>query len=136
MTHKRLLASAAIIAFVLIIGFMLSVPHTRDIIQPPASPSETASIPPVKLHDIFKKGTHTITGTIRTPNACTAVSAIASITGASSTPSIQVAVSLPKDTGVCLQLPVMKTFSVTVVAPAGLPISAIVNGAEAVTSVL
>ena len=136
MTHKRLLVASAIIALLLVIGFALSVPHTRDVIQTPASPQETASVPSVKLRDTFKKGLHTITGTIETPNACTAVSAVASLTGASSTPSILVAISVPKDAGVCLQVPAVATFSMTIVAPVHLPITATVNGAGATTSAL
>ncbi|MFA6278957.1 MAG: hypothetical protein WCS97_01675 [Candidatus Paceibacterota bacterium] len=137
MSHKRLGIAAAIIALVLIIGFAFSVPHTRDVVHTPLASSETESIPPVKLHDTFKKGVHTITGTIEAPNACTTATASATLTGdASSTQSILVAIDMPKNTDVCLQLPTTANFSVTISAPAQTPITATVNDSIATTSVL
>jgi len=66
MSHKRLWIAAAIIAIALIAGFALSVPHTSDITQEPAK-IESEVIPSVTIRDVFKKGTHTITGTIEVP---------------------------------------------------------------------
>lgn len=137
MTHRRLLIAAAIIAIVLIVGFMLSVPHTRDVIRPSVTQSKTNAPPIVKLHDIFKKGTHTISGTIEAPDACTIVTADASLVGdASSTESVLITISVPKNTEVCLQLPTTETFSTTIIAPAHTPITATVNGSEANVTVL
>lgn len=137
MTHRRLLIAAAIIAIILIVGFMLSVPHTRDVIHPSVTQSKTNAPPAVELHDIFKKGTHTISGTIEAPDACATVTAGASLVGdASSTQGILITISVPKNTEVCLQLPTTKTFSTTIAAPAHTPITATVNGSEANVTVL
>jgi hypothetical protein len=136
MNHKRFWVAASIIALVVIIGFALSVPHTRDIAQS-KKPEDATTMPVVSLHDSFKKGVHTITGSLQMPNACTIVNADATVSGdASSTQKILVDISMPADVGVCLQLPTQANFSVTVSAPAHLPISATVNGILASTTVL
>lgn len=136
MNHTRFWAAAVIIALIVAIGFMLSVPHTRDIVGTPTNTS-AASVPSVTLHDVFKKGLHTITGSLEAPNACTTVTARAEfLNNSSSTESILIKLSLPEDAGVCLQLPTQMNFSTTISAPAHLPISATVNGIEATTTVL
>ena len=134
MSHKRLLVSAVIITVIIITGFVFSVPHTRDIPRVPEQ-SKVVVVPPVTLHDVFKKGTHTITGSVEAPNACASVTAVASLVGdASSTQSILTAISMSDDTGVCLQLPTQIKFSTTIVAPIHLPLTATVNGSAATTT--
>ncbi len=134
MSHMRLWASAGIIALVILIAFAFSVPHTRDVKVEPL-PAKTVSVPVVSLRDSFKKGLHTISGSIETPNACTAVSASASLVGsASTTQSILVAISTQADSGVCLQVPTLVNFKTTVSGPANLPITATVNGLTATTT--
>ncbi|KKW40116.1 hypothetical protein A3I46_03070 [Candidatus Kaiserbacteria bacterium RIFCSPLOWO2_02_FULL_54_13] len=138
MSHIRLWTSAAIIAVVIIVGFVLSVPHTRDVPRPTDIEEQAPSVPGVALHDSFKKGVHTITGSLMAPNACTTVTATAEVAGSApdteSLPAqagILISISMPEDTGVCLQLPTRANFSVTVKADAGLPIRATVNGLAA-----
>ncbi len=137
MIHTRLWVAATIIALVLVAGFALSVPHTRDIASPTTLSAEASRVPSVNLRDVFKKGVHTISGSIKVPNVCTIVTTNAHTIGdASNTERILVEISIPKDTGVCLQLPTSIKFSVTASAPASVPITAIVNGSEASTTVL
>ena len=134
MTHTRLLAAATIIALVVFINFVLSVPRTSDI-EKTSTVQSVPATPLVTLRDIFKKGLHTITGSVEAPNACTGVSAEASVTGeATSTQSILVAVTMSADEGVCLQLPTRVTFQTTIAAAIGLPIIATVDGAMATTT--
>ncbi|MDE2021731.1 MAG: hypothetical protein KGI71_02295 [Patescibacteria group bacterium] len=134
MNHTRLWIAAAIIAIVIVAGFVLSVPHTREVAQTPA-PQPVAAVPSVTLHDVFKKGIHTITGSLEAPDACTIVTATTSLEGdASSTQDILLAVSMPPDTGVCLQLPTRMDFSTTAAAPALTPITVTVNGVVASTT--
>lgn len=136
MNHMRLWAAAGIITLIVVLGFMLSVPHTRDAALP-LTPQAEAAVPSVMLRDSFKKGVHTITGSILMPNACATLAADAIMTGsASSTQAIVVEITTENDTGVCLQIPVAANFSVTIPAPASLPITATVNGSVASTSVL
>ena len=136
MNHKRFWVAVTIIAVIVIVGFALSVPHTRDAAKI-AAQQKAVQVPVVSLHDSFKKGTHTIAGSIDAPDACTITTASAVVSGdASSTQKILVNISMPADVGVCLQVSTAMTFSVTVSAPAHLPISATVNGLEASTTLL
>ena len=138
MTQKRLWISAAIIGLIIVIGFAISIPHTKDETLPPKQMSAATTIPTVTVHDVFKKGTHTITGTVEAPNACTAVAAEASVLGNASTTGnvVQIALVMPTTTGICLQLPTPVKFGVTISAPAQITITATVNGAVASTTSL
>lgn len=134
MSQRRLWVAAAIIALAIIAGFLFSVPHTREVAEAPLV-QNTTIVPSVTLRDTFSKGTHTITGSVEAPNACTAVTASATLEGnASSTESILVALSMPTDTGVCLEMPTRMNFSTTIVASALVPITATVNGSVASTT--
>lgn len=135
MSHTRLRTAALIIAIVVVVGFVLSVPHTRDITGILPQQNSVTSVPMVTLHDAFKKGLHTITGSLSAPNACATLTARASlIGGASGTESILIDLTMPKDEGVCLQVPTNINFLVTISAPVHLPITATVNGSAASTT--
>ncbi|MFA6519398.1 MAG: hypothetical protein WCT41_01070 [Candidatus Paceibacterota bacterium] len=134
MNHKRLWIAAAIIAVAIFIGFVLSVPHTRDVGDSKFSQNAAPSVPSVSLRDSFKKGVHTITGSVEAPNACASASAKASLAGEGSESAILVALTLKDDGGVCLQVPTRVTFSVTISAPVDLAIIATVNGESATTT--
>jgi len=137
MNRMRLWVSAAIIAFIILVAFALSVPHTRDVKVDVELQLETENIPSVVLRDSFKKGVHTISGSIEAPNACTSVNASATLVGdVSSKESILVIISMPSDSGVCLQAPTRTSFQTTISAPANLPISVMVNGSLASTTSL
>jgi len=137
MNHTRLWVSASIIALVVILGFALSVPHTRDVAKTAKTLSMAPTTSPVALRDVFKKGTHTITGSLMAPDACSTASSQASLQGdASSTQSILVEIFLPEISGVCLQLPTKTSFQTILTAPANLPLFVTVNGITATTSTL
>ena len=111
------------------------MPHTRDVASTAESLSEAQSVPTVELRDVFKKGMHTISGSLIAPDACSSASAEAVLQGnASSTEGILVEISLPETSGICLQLPTRVTFQSTLAAPADLPITATVNGIAATTT--
>ena len=136
MNYTRFWIAASIIAVIIVVGFIFSVPHTHDVVQT-ATVQEGSEVPSVTVHDSFKKGVHTITGSFDVPNECTTVSAGAVTSGsASSTEHILVKISMSSNVGVCLQLPSRVTFSTTISAPPNLPLSATINGHEATTSVL
>src|SRR3989344_7409743 len=135
MRHTPLWIVAVIIAFAIIVSFVFSVPHTRDVGEVATQNIATASIPLVTLRDTFKKGLHTITGSITVPDACTTVSAEA-ITASSTDEgdSIHLMLSISEHTGVCLELPTTMLFHASVRASTGLPIIVTVNGVMASTS--
>ena len=137
MSHMRLWAAATIIAFVILIGFMLSAPHTRDMPETTSSNIATTITPSVALRDSFKRGLHTISGSIEAPNPCTSLTAVAQLVGtASSSESILVEISMPEDSGVCLERVSTLSFSTTIIAAESLPITATVNGVVATTTAL
>lgn len=135
MSHTRLLAAAAIIALAVIAGFLFYVPRTGDMLQSEKNEKNVPAVPSVSLRDSFKKGVHTITGSVEAPDACTTASAQASLVGDTpATSRIIVAVSLESGGGVCLELPTPASFSATIEAVAGIPLSATVNGVSATTT--
>lgn len=135
MSQKRLWVAATIIALVVLVGFVLSVPRTGDTPNALTAPVIQAEIPAVVIRDIYKKGVHTISGSLMAPDACSAISATATLEGsASSTQEILVAVALETGGGVCLQLPTRMTFETTVAAPAQLPLVVTVGGERATTT--
>lgn len=129
MNRARLWVAAGIIALVVLVSFAFSAPHTHDVAVT-QSANTAASVPTVALHDAFKKDTHTITGSLDVPNACTTVSAVAATTSE----GIRVMISVQAEAGVCLQLPTRANFSATLAAPAHAPITATVNGVRATTT--
>lgn len=135
MSHTRLFVVATILAGIILAGFAFSVPRTRDSIAPIALAPLPPIVPSVALRDVFKKGSHTITGSIEVPNPCTTVQAEASLVGsASSTQNILLALTIPEDQGVCLQEKSTVKFSTAIIAPARLPIVTTVNGSAATTT--
>ncbi|MFZ2500818.1 MAG: hypothetical protein WAW90_02400 [Minisyncoccia bacterium] len=129
MSHTRLFVAATIIAIIILAGFALSVPHTRDLPESYLSNIATTSESSVSLRDVFKKGTHTITGSIEAPTPCTEISTEALLNNASSSAkSILVKIIMLEDAGVCLKRPTTIRFGATIDAPASLPLSVTVNG--------
>jgi hypothetical protein len=131
MTHTRLWLSATIIACIILAGFALSVPRARDGALPPEVPAVPEAVPAVTVHDVLRKGTHTITGSLEAPNACTTILAEASLVKGE---FIMIRISMPQDSGVCLQEKSVINFTTTLAAPDILPIRSTVNGIAATTT--
>ena len=135
MNQTHLWTVSAIMAGIILVIFLISAPHTRDITSK-SSPATATTTPSVAIQDVYKKGVHTIMGSIKAPNVCTTVSAQATLVGdASSTESILVAITTPEDSGVCLEVPSDVQFSTTITAPLSIPITVTVNGVTATTVV-
>lgn len=136
MTHKRLWIVATLIACLIVASFLVSVLRAQNAEAPVASIiSNITTVPTVTIKDSYRKGIHTINGTIIAPNACVVATADATLTSnASSTPLILLNISLPEDAGVCLQVSTPIVFSTTITAPPGLAIIAKVNGAPVTTT--
>jgi hypothetical protein len=128
MTPRRLRILALIILGTIIIGFVLFVPKGK--VQSPSAQVPAAdALPAVSLSDTFKKGTHTISGSLEVHNACVAVAAEASVINDGATPrGIAVAITRTPSEGICLELPTRITFQKKVVAPKDLPLSATIDG--------
>lgn len=135
MNHMRLLVSSAIIVVAIVIIFIISVPRTSDVEVISMVLPETETAPTVILRDSFKRGIHTISGSVEAPNACALVSASAELIGdAQNGEGILVNISMQTDSEICLQIPTRISFETTIEAPNNLPISATVNGSLALIS--
>lgn len=132
MNQKRLWIAAAIIAVVIVIGFVVSVPHTTRDTMPSVAREKAPPVPVVAIRDVYKKGVHTLSGSFTAPNACATASTTASLAAS----SIMLEVALAGADGVCLELPTTLSFKATLAAPAGLPVVVTVNGREASTTPL
>lgn len=130
MHNMRVWSAAGVIAAVLVVGFLLSVPRLRDSGLKHAALKQVA-IPTVYLHDVYKKGTHTITAKVAAPNSCTIISGVASAADAS---NIVIALDMPIDSGICLEVPATTTLSFAVAASADALLSATINGSTATTT--
>jgi|SRR3989338_10119437 len=128
--HTRLWASALIIGALIIGGFVLSVPRAREVFEGPTAKTVPLSVPSIVIRDSFKKGMHTITGSVQAPNACSTVTAEASV----ESDHILLALTMPEDTGVCLQVATPIPFSVSIAAPADARIQTTLNGTLATTT--
>lgn len=135
MRHTHLWAAAAILASIILASFVFLVPHTHDGVSTTLLPTTVPSVPTVALRDVFKKGIHIITGSLETPNVCTGVTVDATLTGtASSTQNILLAISMPNDSGICLQEKSTTQFSTTITAPQDSSLVVTVNGISATTT--
>ncbi len=129
MNYPRFYLVIGILVAVLAFVFLFSVPRTYDDVDEQIIVVSETEAPKVSLKDVFKKGAHTLTGSIEAPNACASVDAEAMYEkDVSGEERISIAITLTQHDGICLQLPTQLRFSESVSAPADLPISVTVNG--------
>lgn len=127
MSHKRLYIAAAIVAVLVLISFLISVPRAEDGAEV-ARTEETSTVPSeISLSSVYNKGAYTISGAVLAPDACTSATTEARLVGDPAT-GIEVAITLSESDDVCLEIPTMTRFSLSLTAPAELPIAATVNG--------
>lgn len=132
--------AALIIAGAIFVGFVFSIPRTTEVETSQEAPPITqekfsTEIPVVSITDSYRRGVHTIKGSLVLPTPCTTLSAEARAdTNASTTESITILLTAPTDSGVCLRLPERRAFSVSVEAPEGIPILVFVNEVAASTT--
>ncbi|MBI2410051.1 hypothetical protein HYV30_03360 [Candidatus Kaiserbacteria bacterium] len=133
MIQGHLRTATIIIAICILIIFGLSVPRARDVPTHAPLNSFVTEIPSaVSIRDTYKKGVHSITGSLEAPNACSSATVVATSTDA----EINLSIAVESDPGICLQVPTKVTFSTQIDAPPALPISVTVNGSPATTSSL
>lgn len=133
MKFTRLWVVATILGVCIFVGFVLSVPRARDSAEEVQQELGTESPPSVAIRHIFKKGIHTIVGSIDAPNVCTSLSVQATL-AAEESDGILLEVFLAEPSGVCLERRVPMNFSTTIAAPEGTPIAVTVNGSPATTT--
>lgn len=92
---------------------------------------EAASAPAVTYRDSFKAGVHTISGTVVLRNRCERLEASAVADTEVDPPVVRVDLFIPEDTGICLELPTERAFSVSVEASDAAMVQVFVNGIPA-----
>jgi hypothetical protein len=127
--HARI--ALGVFVLVLIVGFVIFIAHTQDGSVPK---EKTATSTPVSILESvsssYSKGTYTIKGKVQVPTPCYQVTAAA--TAASTT--IRVDLSIPTDTGLCLEEPAIDAFSVSVVAAKDASLEVYINGSLATST--
>lgn len=134
MSHRRLAIAAGIVIAIVFGGFLISAPRAREARETTTinTKDEATTTAPVSVKDVYKKGVHTLSGTVTAPDACASVSASAVF--ASGNQAIALNISMPPPTGVCLTIPTDIPFRAVVTAPEDTPIAVFVNGVNATTS--
>jgi hypothetical protein len=128
MMHQRIWLLGGSIAFVILASFLFSVPRTTEVAEaPPSSPE--VEVPRLTLKDTFRRGVHTLSGSVEAPNACAEVAASATYEESDTENAhILLAATLTLTEGLCLEILTKIPFAATVSAPANTPIVATVNG--------
>lgn len=135
MLQRRLWLAASIIAVVIVGGFALSVPHTREAGAPLPAEAEQENAVRITFTDTSRRGLRTISGSVLAPDACSILHATSSLEGdASTTEKVIVTLDMPPSTGVCLELPTEMAFSTALMAPASIPLEIHINGVLATTT--
>lgn len=135
MNHTRLWVVATIFVVIIVVLFAVFAPRARNVVDDSA-PRTTTTGPSVALHDVYKKGVHTISGLLQVPNPCTPISAEAVLSNNSGIPSILVDIKSQESYGVCLERKTLAKFTATIVAPPSLPIRVQINSVLASTTPL
>lgn len=131
--YSRARLAAGVGIGILLFTLFFSVPRTSDSIDDAVSTQVSPEAPKVTVQDVYKKGVHTLTGSLEADNACASVSSEAfHERGDERESHIRVAITLVHHEGTCLQLPTRMRFTTSLTAPAKLPIVATVNGSPAI----
>ncbi len=91
-------------------------------------PTQATTTPAVTLKDSFKKGIHTITGTVTVPTPCTEIDANAAVDSAQNPPVIQVNITTTASEGICLLRAENEAFTLKVTAPESATVVTSVDG--------
>ncbi|HQU07837.1 MAG: hypothetical protein B7X04_01135 [Parcubacteria group bacterium 21-54-25] len=133
---RRTILIGLILVIVIGVGMGISSKHLSDGVRTPISAA--TSTPPVvtlvSLTDTYRRGTHTISGAVTVPTPCYAPVAQTTLVPSTTPPEIRLDLSVPIDTGICLQLPATTTFSVAQSAARDAVIAAYVNGVFATST--
>jgi hypothetical protein len=123
-----IIAGALIIALIGAYGvYALKAGEGANAPKTPAASAPAAALASVK--DIYSKGTHTVSGIVLAPDACTEVE---TTVATSSGPSLYLVT--PADDGICLQLPTEVSFSAAVDAGATTSVRVYLNEQLATTT--
>jgi hypothetical protein len=129
----RIALSVFLASIILVAGFVFSIPHANkdNEIGPSVETKSLSILPTIFIHDTYKKGIHSITGSLAIPTPCMKATTEALVLpheGSTTPQIIHIEISIPEDAGPCLQLAATSTFSASLSADANVVIEASVNG--------
>ncbi len=138
MQVKRLVIIVFVLAIIIIIAIFSSSKHLKDhpLNSLRVATSTQNTIRVVSLSHSYKRGVYTIQGSITVPNICYAVSTHTSLIPSTTPQRIRLILSVPNDTGRCLQLVATTTFSVTQRAKKNASVEVYLNGVLATSTKL
>ena len=138
MKKHHLQIGVGIFVIVVLGAFLLSISRTQDGAVPASdkTAAKPFTVSSVVVKDSYssKTTTHTITGSVTVPTPCYTVTAKGSVDTSKDPQVIRIDLAIPTDTGLCLEEPAAKTFSVSASAPKSAVVSVFVNGTEASTT--
>ena len=133
---RRAFFIGIILAAFVVVGISVSSKHLPDGSLTSAT-TATTSAPTITLaafSDSYHRGVHTLSGALITPTPCYAVSPHTELVPSTTPSLIELNLSVPTDTGRCLELSATTTFRITQRAPRRAVVSVFVNGALATST--
>ena len=134
---KEILTIITILILAIIIGIVISSEHLKDYPIPQKQIATNAPALTIKLGSFshsYRRGKYTLSGAIVVPTPCYSASATASIVSSTTPAIIRLDVTVPTDTGRCLQLSATTTFSVTQRATKNATVKVYINGTFATST--
>lgn len=132
----RIALGTSVLIVITVLIFVFSIPHANTPGESGPAPLVIAPVVPgISIRDVYKKGAHTITGSLKVPNHCTTVS-VESVLDGEPTKGILILLTVLEDEGICLQEKVERSFTTSIVAEEKMPIRVLINGTEATVTLL
>jgi len=112
---RRTFLIGIVLAIFVGIGIFISSEHLPDgmRVAMQVATSSTPAITLASFSDSYHRGVHTLSGALITPTPCYIVVTQSTLVPSTTPPLIQLNLSIPQDTGRCLDLPATTTFRVT-----------------------
>ncbi len=136
---KEIVIIAIALLVIIVVGIRLSAKHLKDNPLPRTHVATDTHSTPIKLVSFsgsYRRGEYTLDGALTVPTVCYVASAKSSLVPSTTPSVIRLDVTVPIDTGRCLQLPATTTFSVRQRSGKGATIHVYVNNALATSTII
>jgi len=134
---KEIIIIAIALLVIIVIGILTSSQHLKDYPLPTsriATSTAPLIIKLVSFSHSYRYGKYTLSGALTVPTVCYIASAKSSLVPSTTPQRIRLDVTVPIDTGRCLQLPATTTFSTQQRAGKGATIRVYVNNTFATST--
>ncbi len=137
--RKRELTATVIALVVIILGVVIFSKHLKDYPLPQkqiATSTPTLAIKLTSFSHSYRRGKYTFDGAITVPTVCYIASAKSALVPSTTPTLIRLTVTVPTDTGRCLQLPATTTFSIAQHSDKNATVRVYLNGKLATSTAL